>query len=99
MLAGTDTGNPYCFPGFSLQDELALLVDSGLTPLSALQTATINAAVFMNATDRYGSVSKGKVADLLLLDADPLNDIHNSARISEVFLAGREFNHRRSTRY
>ena len=46
----------------------------------------------MNATDRYGSVSKGKVADLLLLDADPLNDIHNSARISEVFLAGREFN-------
>ena len=46
----------------------------------------------MNATDRYGSVSKGKIADLLLLDADPLNDIHNTKRISEVFLAGREFN-------
>ena len=92
MLAGTDTGNPYCFPGFSLHNELALLVDSGMSPLSALQTATLNAAVFMNATDRYGSVSKGKIADLLLLDADPLNDIHNTKRISEVFLAGREFN-------
>jgi imidazolonepropionase-like amidohydrolase len=92
MLAGTDTGNPYCFPGFSLHDELALLVDSGMTPLNALQTATRNAATFMTATDRYGSVSKGKIADLLLLDADPLNDIHNTKRISEVFLAGRELN-------
>ena len=46
----------------------------------------------MGATDRYGSVSKGKIADLLLLDADPLTDIHNTKRISEVFLAGREFN-------
>jgi len=91
LLAGTDTGNPYCFPGFSLHDELALLVESGLTPSAALQAATRNAAIFMNATDRYGSVSKGKVADLVLLDADPLRDIHNTTKISEVFLMGREF--------
>ena len=92
LLAGTDTGNPYCFPGFSLHDELALLVESGLTPLAALQAATRNAAMFMNATDRYGSVSKGKVADLVLLDADPLQDIHNTTKASEVFLDGKEFN-------
>jgi hypothetical protein len=67
LLAGTDTGNPYCFPGFSLHDELALLVESGLTSLAALQAATRNAAIFMNATDRYGS----EIADLVLLDADP----------------------------
>ena len=60
ILAGTDTGNPYCFPGFSLHDELALLVESGVTPLAALQAATRNAAVFMK---RHGSLrfhSEGK---------------------------------------
>ena len=92
MLAGTDTGNPYCFPGFSLHDELALLVESGVSPLGALQAATQNAAIFMDAADRYGSVSKGKAADLVLLDADPLQDIRNTTRIQEVFLAGKEFN-------
>jgi ketosteroid isomerase-like protein len=91
MLAGTDVGNAFCFPGFSLHDELALLVESGLTPLAALQAATLNAAVFMNATDRYGSIAKGKTADLVLLDADPLQDIHNTMRIREVFLDGKEF--------
>ncbi|GAC1653480.1 MAG: hypothetical protein NVS9B15_14160 [Acidobacteriaceae bacterium] len=91
MLAGTDTPNPFCFPGFGLHDELALMVDSGVTPLGALQTATRNPAMFLNATDKYGSVAPGKVADLVLLDADPLKDIHNTTKISEVFLGGREF--------
>jgi ketosteroid isomerase-like protein len=91
ILAGTDSGNPYCFPGFSLHDELALLVESGLTPLAALQAATRNAAIFMNAADRYGSVSKGKIADLVLLDANPLQDIHNTTKIAELFLNGKEF--------
>jgi hypothetical protein len=91
ILAGTDTGNPYCFPGFSLHDELALLVESGLTPLAALQSATVSPAKFMNAADRYGSVASGKIADLVLLDADPLTDIHNTAKISEVFVEGKEF--------
>ena len=91
LLAGTDCGNPYTLPGFGLHDELVLLVDSGLTPLAALQAATVNAAVFMRARDKYGSVARGKIADLVLLDADPLADIHNTARISAVFLGGREF--------
>lgn len=91
LLAGTDTPNPFVFPGFGLHDELALLVESGLTPLAALQAATRNPAVFLGVTDKYGSVSAGKIADLVLLDADPLADIHNTTRIEEVFLDGREF--------
>ena len=91
MLAGTDVGNVFCFPGFSLHDELALLVESGVTPLGALQMATRNPAVFMDATDKYGSVTPGKVADLVLLDADPLQDIHNTTKIWEVFLNGKEY--------
>jgi ketosteroid isomerase-like protein len=91
MLAGTDVGNPYCFPGFSLHDELALRVESGVTPFGALQAATLNPARFMDATDKYGAVSSGKIVDLVLLDADPLVDIHNTTRIFDVFLAGKEF--------
>jgi hypothetical protein len=91
MLAGTDTINPYCFPGFSLHDELALLVESGLTPLAALQAATSNAAAFMEARDNYGSVAPGKIADFVLLDANPLKDIRNTTKIAEVFLSGKEF--------
>jgi cytosine/adenosine deaminase-related metal-dependent hydrolase len=91
MLAGTDVGNPFCFPGFSLHDELALLVESGVSQLGALQMATLNPAVFMKATDNYGSVTPGKVADLVLLNADPLQDIHNTSKISKVFLDGREY--------
>jgi Amidohydrolase family len=91
MLAGTDVGNAFCFPGFSLHDELALLVESGVSALGALQMATRNPALFMDATDKYGSVTPGKIADLVLLDADPLQDIHNTAKIREVFLDGKEF--------
>jgi imidazolonepropionase-like amidohydrolase len=91
MLAGTDVGNPYCFPGFSLHDELAMRVEAGVSPLAALQAATRNAALFMGAADKYGSVKPGMVADLVLLDADPLVDIHNTARISAVFLGGKVF--------
>jgi imidazolonepropionase-like amidohydrolase len=91
ILAGTDTGNPYCFPGFSLHDELSFLVEAGMSPLAALQAATWNAAVFTNESDRYGSIEPGKIADLVLLNADPLQDIHNTTKILEVFEAGREF--------
>src|ERR1700738_2894138 len=92
ILAGTDTGNPYCFPGFSLHDELALLVESGVSPLGALQAATRSAAVFMDAADKYGSVAPEKIPDLVLLRADPLADIHiNTTKIVEVFSAGKEF--------
>ncbi|OGD31065.1 MAG: hypothetical protein A2V45_16640 [Candidatus Aminicenantes bacterium RBG_19FT_COMBO_58_17] len=89
FLAGTDTGNPYCFPGFSLHDELALLVEAGFTPLEALQTATLNPAIFLGMTESYGAVEKGKIADLILLEADPLEKIENTKRISAVMLGGK----------
>jgi len=91
ILAGTDSVTPYCVSGFSLHEELALMVEAGVTPLGALQAATRNAAIFIKATDRYGSVTPGKKADLVLLDADPLQDIHNTTKISKLFLAGKEF--------
>jgi imidazolonepropionase-like amidohydrolase len=91
LLAGTDEPNPWVIPGFSLHDELALLVDGGLTPLQAVQSATVNPARFLGATDSLGSVAVGKLADLVLLDADPLADIHNTTRVAAVFTAGRYF--------
>jgi dipeptidyl aminopeptidase/acylaminoacyl peptidase/imidazolonepropionase-like amidohydrolase len=89
ILAGTDTPNPYCFPGFSLHDELALLVQAGLSPMDALQCATRNPAKFLGKLDTLGTVEQGKVADLVLLDANPLNDIHNTQRIAAVVLGGK----------
>ena len=93
IMAGTDTGasNQNMFPGFSLHDELGFLVKGGLTPLEALQCATLNAAKWLNRIDALGTVEPGKLADLVLLDDDPLKDIHNTTKISEVFLGGREF--------
>jgi hypothetical protein len=90
IIAGTDAGwgNPYTFPGFSLHDELELLVRAGLSPLEALRTATVNPAIFMNARDRFGTVEKGRMADLVLLDANPLEGIANTRRISAVVLNG-----------
>lgn len=92
MLAGTDCPNPYVYPGFSLHDELGLLVHSGLTPAEALRTATINPARFLGLTDSLGTVATGKVADLVLLDANPLGDIANTKRIRAVIQGGRLLN-------
>lgn len=89
ILSGTDTPNAYVFPGFGLHDELELLVRAGLTPLQALQTATINPARFLNATDSLGTVEEGKAADLVLLNANPLEDIRRTRRIEAVILRGR----------
>jgi imidazolonepropionase-like amidohydrolase len=91
ILAGTDTANPYVFPGFSLHDELALLVEAGLTPIAALQAATFNAAKFFNKSDTLGTIEKGKLADLVLLDANPLENIGNTKKINAVVLNGRLF--------
>jgi imidazolonepropionase-like amidohydrolase len=89
ILAGTDTMNPQCFPGFGIHDELALLVDAGLSPLAALQAATRNAAEFMGQLGRRGTIEVGKTADLVLLDKDPLADIHNTRSIQAVVLSGK----------
>ena len=89
FLAGTDALNPYCFPGFSLHDELALLVNAGLTPMEALQAATLNPARFLGKERELGTVEKGKIADLVLLDANPLEDIRNTQEINAVILRGK----------
>jgi len=76
-------------PGFTLQEELALLVDAGLTPMQALQAATINSATVTNRSNELGSVDAGKFADLVLLHADPLADIHNASKIDAVIANGK----------
>jgi imidazolonepropionase-like amidohydrolase len=90
FMAGTDTAaGVHIFPGFSLHQELVLFQQAGLTPMQALQTATLNPAKFMGRTADLGTVEKGKLADLVLLDANPLADIANTKRIRAVVLAGR----------
>ncbi len=95
FLAGTDTANPFCFPGFSLHDELALLVEAGFTPMEALQAATLNAAIFLGKAESLGTVEQGKIADLVLLEANPLEHIENTKRIFAVVLGGELFEKRR----
>jgi imidazolonepropionase-like amidohydrolase len=89
ILAGTDTANPFCFPGFSLHDELGLLVQAGLSPMEALQAATLNPARFQGKENDLGTVDKGKIADLVLLDANPLDEIGNTKRIAAVVSAAK----------
>jgi imidazolonepropionase-like amidohydrolase len=86
LLAGTDL--PANTKGGSIHDELAALVDAGLTSLQALQTDTSKPAEFLGKSDSLGTIVEGKIANLILLDADPLADIHNTSRISAVVLQG-----------
>jgi hypothetical protein len=90
LLAGTDTNplNPV-LPGWGLHQELALLVECGLTPLEALQTATLNPARYFGKLNEMGTIEEGKAADLVLLDADPLADIRNTQKIAAVVLRGK----------
>ena len=90
FLAGTDSG-PYIFPGSSLHEELALLVHYGLGPMDAIQSATSGAAAFLGRSRELRTVENGKMADLVLLDADPLADIHNIQKIAGVVVDGRYF--------
>ena len=89
MLAGTDAPMPGVYPGFALHEELALLAEAGLSPAQALRAATLAPARFLGVAAETGSITVGKRADLVLLDADPLVDIRNTRRINAVLLGGR----------
>jgi imidazolonepropionase-like amidohydrolase len=91
ILAGTDLGNPHVFAGSSLHDELVLLVEAGLSPRDALAAATLNPARVLGLQASLGSIEAGKLADLVLLDANPLESIRNVSRISGVISNGRYF--------
>jgi imidazolonepropionase-like amidohydrolase len=88
ILAGTDTPEPYIPPGFSLHDELVLLVESGLPPAAALKCATINNARALKQTKNLGSIEVGKIADMVILNANPLSDIRNTRAIDRVIHRG-----------
>jgi imidazolonepropionase-like amidohydrolase len=92
ILAGTDCPNPYVFPGFSLHDELSLMVKGGMPPLDVLRTATINPAIFMNKKADFGSVEVGKIASLILLNKNPLENIENTKNIETVIVRGKVYN-------
>jgi imidazolonepropionase-like amidohydrolase len=90
MMAGTDTAAAVAvLPGFSLHTELECFVQAGFTPMEALQTATLNPAKFLGLEDRLGTVQTGKIANLVLLDRNPLEDIKNTREIAAVILDGK----------
>lgn len=89
LLAGSDNGTTGVFAGFGLHDELEVLVATGLTEAEALRSATLEPARYLDREDSLGTVEAGKLADLVLLDANPLDDIRNTQKISAVIADGR----------
>jgi imidazolonepropionase-like amidohydrolase len=89
-MAGTDAGflNSFNYPGIGLHDELSLYVEKGLTPQQALLSATRAGPAWFGRLDRYGVISQNKVADMVLLDRDPLTDINATRAIRAVILRG-----------
>jgi imidazolonepropionase-like amidohydrolase len=91
ILAGTDAGylNSFNYPGQGLHDELQRYVEAGLTPREALASATITGPAFLGHAGRYGAIAKGKAADILILDANPLKDIGATRAVRGVVLHGK----------
>ena len=89
ILLGTDAAQAYHLPGFSIHEELAMLVEAGLSPYEAIEAGTRNAAVAMGKQAEFGIIEVGKRADLILLDKNPLTDVRNLRERSGVMLRGR----------
>jgi imidazolonepropionase-like amidohydrolase len=83
LLLGSDAPQVFDVPGFSVHHELKYMVDAGLTPYQALQSGTVNPAKYFNRTD-LGLIKPGYISDLVLLDADPLENIENTKKIAGV---------------
>ena len=92
LMTGSDFGaNPLLFPGWGVHDEMALLVKAGLTPMESIQAATRNPAMFLGLDKSVGTIEKGKVADMVVLSANPLEDINNTRKVNAVIFQGRMF--------
>ena len=89
LLIGTDAGDSYVFAGSSLHDEMAMWVEAGLAPADVLRSATLSAAEYAGLAASHGSIAPGKVADLLLLNGNPLHDISHTRNIDAVVFNGR----------
>ena len=89
LLVGTDAPEPQVTPGFSLHQELEMLVESGLSPAAALRAATMNNATALRQDKKLGSITVGKLADIVLLSANPLDDIRNTRKIELVVRSGK----------
>lgn len=100
LLCGTDMGaNPLCFPGIGVHNELEMLVQAGLSPAEALQTATINPAIFLNIEGEYGSIAVNKIADLVLLKDNPLKDIKAVRNIFAIVKNGQLIDQKAREKY
>jgi imidazolonepropionase-like amidohydrolase len=91
IMAGSDFSDWGTVPGIDLHNELALLVEAGFTPLEALQAATLNPAKFLGKTDTLGTIQVGRTADLVLLNANPLEDISHTRKINAVVVGGKYY--------
>ncbi len=90
-MSGTDTPLPILVPGFALHEELEVMVEIGLSPYDALKTSTYNPAMYLGELDEFGTIEVGKRSDLILLKANPLEDITNTQLIDGVMVRGRWF--------
>jgi imidazolonepropionase-like amidohydrolase len=88
VVAGSDTGNFLTFPGVSLHREIELLVDSGLSPMEAISAATANAARLLGTEDKIGTVEKGKLADIIIVDGNPTSNISDIRKVETVIKNG-----------
>lgn len=89
IMAGSDTPEWFFGYGWTIHRELESLVAAGLTPYQALAAATRNPAEFLRASEEWGTIERGKRADLVLLAGNPLEDIRNTGRIEAVSVGGR----------
>lgn len=93
LLAGSDSGayNSYTYPGISLHDELKAMVAAGMDPIDAIRTSAYNGADYFGKQDEYGTVSEGKFGDVVVLNANPLEDIHNTRKVYRVIQGTKVF--------
>jgi imidazolonepropionase-like amidohydrolase len=91
LLCGSDSPEWFLVSGFSVHNELQAMVEAGLPPFAALETATVNPARYLGVDEQKGTIAVGKTADLLLLTANPLDDIANSRQIEGGFHQGKYY--------